>query len=60
MCEQILHYYKMLLHTVQYIRRTEKKEENNFNTWMVKGKMCTVTKGAQAFKLVTAICNLMA
>ena len=43
MCRQILHYYKTLLHTVQNIRRTEKKREQV--TWMVKGKMCTVTKG---------------
>ena len=42
-CRQILHYYKTLLHTVQNIRRTEKKREQV--TWMVKGKMCTVTKG---------------
>ena len=44
MCRQILHYYKTLLHTVQNIRRTEKKRREQV-TWMVKGKMCTVTKG---------------
>ena len=29
-CRQILHYYKTLLHTVQNIRRTEKKKRTSY------------------------------